>query len=206
MRKSILVDRRLSLERNNVNAIFAVDTLNRKIILVCSVYIGPQNQRELSIFCHLLHLQSLKCGGIAIFGDFNSHHTHWGDNICNALGKLLATYVTEKNLLVTNKFIGNTFTCEEGGSCIDIGLVSECIFNLVLEQYTNDAVELFTGAPQKGHIPVWTKIDIYKTKIVKQKAYSWNNTDWDKYADTVDKLTFQAFPAMVTYTDPNETW
>lgn len=61
---------------------------------------------------------------------------------------------------VLDNIQNNTFVCVNGGSLIDIIITTTNTVNLYVNQYTDDEVELFTGTPSRGHLPVWTEMNL----------------------------------------------
>ena len=53
-----------------------------------------------------------------------------------------------------------TFLCANGGSYIDFSIISNNIVESVNSCKTDEGVELFSGAPTRGHIPVITELKI----------------------------------------------
>ena len=109
----------------------------------------------------------LKAAGIILTGDVNARHRSWGDNIncsygnklCESLDHSLYTICTAKT---------PTFLCVDGGSYIDLMIISNRLVESVSSCNTNTSVELFSGAPARGHVPLITKLvvhDIQNTNV-----------------------------------------
>ena len=88
--------------------------------------------------------------GVLFLGAWNTTHRLWGDSICNPNGYLLLESLSaEDNILNKGE---KTFLSSNGSSVIDLCIVSGRIATQVRFELTTDPnVELFTGAPQRGH-------------------------------------------------------
>ena len=94
--------------------------------------------------------------GVLFLGDCNARHRLWGDRICIPNGYLLLESLSAEDNILNNG--EKTFLSSNGSSVIDLCTVSGRIATQVgFELTTNPNVELFTGAPQRGHIPLIVK-------------------------------------------------
>ena len=205
------IDRQRHLEDTNVDALFAIITIHGQRILVCSVYIPPSSHELLTKFLSLinqalLELKGLNCTSLAVFGDFNARLSDWGDHSDNAAGKSLSNFVDSHNLMIADKFNGYTFLCDRGGSRIDLAITTCNLFSLITNQYTDPDVELYTGAPHRGHVPVWTLLNLNHNITKSVFVHNWSNTDWSQFEAVLDSLTLKAVPATVSITDPHILW
>ena len=165
MKSSYQGDRQSYLESDETDAVFIVAKFNRKRFLLCSVYIPPQKSALLKKFLDIakkaiLEAHNLKCEGILIVGDLNARHQNWGDTTNNQHGSKILEFSQQQNLNIWSNFAGNTFQCHNGGSRIDLVLSN---INIIHRQYIDEEIELFSGAPQRGHVPVWTECSLSKT-------------------------------------------
>ena len=77
------------------------------------------------------------CADVLALGDLNARHPNWGDS--------------EKHLTIWSDYVGNSFQCTNSGSRFNFVINTKPV---LYEQYLDEEVELFTGAPAGGHIPV----------------------------------------------------
>ena len=180
--KSLSIDYQPQFENENIDACFAIITLAGHRWLMCSACLPPKSP-DMELFKGMLQkakseLSSLKCADLAVFGDFNARHVDWGDHGTNKAGEILSQYIRKENLAILDNFQGNTFLCDNGGSRIDWVFSDQAFSSTVEEQYTDSNVELFSGASYRGHIPLWTILNIAKNKSVGNHVWSWNNTNW----------------------------
>ena len=77
----------------------------------------------------------------------------------------------------------NTFLHKNGGSVIDLSISFGSISSILSTPYNEHCYTLFTGAPQKDHIPVMQHL-VLKTKKSKEKhiAYNYDEADWEKWS------------------------
>ena len=97
----------------------------------------------------------LKAKGILLLGDFNSRHRLWGDKTENDYGKQLVENINFQEFSILSSS-NPTFLSSNGSSNIDFLISSiECehLFSIVK---TDPEVELFSGAPVRGHVPIIT--------------------------------------------------
>ena len=101
----------------------------------------------------------LKASGIILTGDFNARHQSWGDSINNYYGKNLTESLdhTEFSICTSNS---PTFICANGSSHIDLSIISNNLADSVHSCRTDEEVELFSGAPTRGHVPLITELVI----------------------------------------------
>ena len=132
-------------------------------MLATTAYIPPISVRLLEIWPSLHrtaqeHVEAYKLEGLLFLGDLNARHTNWNDNTANPHGVLL-----DKKLYSRVKTLNKgepTFLACNGNSVIDLCLISGKITNQTFTLATDEDVELFTGAPNRGHRPataVWSR-------------------------------------------------
>ena len=115
-------------------------------------------QREKVV--NLYHQHNLD--GVLFLGDCNARHCSWRDSICNPNGYLLLESLSAEDNILNNGEA--TFLSSNGSSVIDLCIVSGRIGTQVGFELTTDAnIELFTGAPQRGHIPLIVKCNLSRT-------------------------------------------
>ena len=204
-------DRMQVLEYNDVDAMFVVVTLFGTRLLLCSVYIPPNSSDTLQRFFDIisranLELKSLKCQGLVIIGDLNARHSDWGNQVDNIAGQKLAAYTMKENFSVVNMFSGNTFLCENGGSRIDLAIVSNSLHSLFVEQHTDSTIELFTGAPRRGHIPIWTTLEINGGPLKSRVITAWSEADWLSFGDSLETTLSNISPQLLTSHNPITIW
>ena len=94
--------------------------------------------------------------GVLILEDYKARHCLRGHSVCNPNG-----YRGLENLSAEDNILNNgeaTFLSTNGSSLIDLCIASRRNATQVGFELTTDPyIELFTGAPQRGHIPLIMK-------------------------------------------------
>ena len=129
-----------------------------------------------------------KAKGIILLGDFNARHISWGDKLINYYGKCLIEAVDNtKYSICTAKT--PTFLCANGNSVIDLSIISNELADSVNNCKTDEEVELFSGAPLRGHVPLIISLNVRKANepaLVTEKLdlskMKWS--EWTKHIDT----------------------
>ena len=148
----------------------------------------------------------LKASGVILCGDFNSRHTMWGDVLCDGYGKLLFDKLDHNKFAITTSATP-TFLCEKGFSFIDLMIVSKNIANIVESCVTNDEVELFSGAPLRGHVPLIMEIagnSNCRTTVTKKLDVQ--SVNWEKWSVDLEKQIQNDRIEIENYEDPEELW
>lgn len=100
----------------------------------------------------------------------------------------------------------NTFLCSNGGSTIDITVMTINTVPLVSYQYVDETVELLTGAPMRGHIPVWTEFILRQNRSDKKTIFAWSKADWIGHSTELENMSHTMTPILSLETDPIEIW
>ena len=107
--------------------------------------------------------------GALFFGDLNARHTYWGDKSCNLLGEELVQIADHFSILNDGE---STFLAANGYSVIDLCICygppfDRCKYSLSTDEFA----ELFTGAPQRGHVPVIMRLE--RSSITEKTKKLW---------------------------------
>ena len=89
-----------------------------------------------------------------------------------------------------------TFLSVPGYSVIDIALQSPNFEAKITRRFTDDEVELFTGAPRRGHIPVLSTIDMQPPMKNFQEKYDLSAVDCDDWNTKLEAKAEMALPHM----------
>jgi hypothetical protein len=115
-----------------------------------------------------------------ILGDLNARHTTWGDTRNNQAGRILAQFGQDEQMLISSP-TENTFLCDNGGSVIDLALMTPELQGHIWKRSVDTEIELFTGAPHRGHVPVWTTFRLVKPSKPPRYMHDWKRADWSLY-------------------------
>ena len=201
------------LEDNEVDALFVSVVFRSLKILFVSVYIPPNDARTLNKFLGIIvdaltRLSDFGCDELCILGDLNARHPSWYDHTSNKLGKTLLERLNNSNLTVTNIHHESTFLCNEGSSSIDLVISTHTCANLITNQFTDNSVELFSGAPQRGHIPVFTDLKISRDTLPYSitHKYNWQSVNWPYLSGIVEQHLLPYIYTFVLESDPTILW
>ena len=185
---------------SEVDATFATLTIGNTSVVVGSCYCRPEINSTKSLKELLAHIKkawawckSKKIRNMVVLGDFNARSVSWGDTISNARGKLLSEYVERSDDILLHSAGNKTFLHSAGGSVIDLTLTFGDISSRMSSPWTEQCYTLFTGAPQKGHIPVLQNIttDWYETEERKE-VFDYDSANWDMWHAEAKQLFSEA--------------
>ena len=176
----------ISQNFNSLDSCWGLTVINGTRYILGNVYV---NLEAISGISHILSMldraqrlsSKLKAKGVILIGDMNARHQSWGDSTSNEYGKKLFEDLDNSQFTIMT---ANTpsFLCVNGSSFIDLVIISNSIASLVNKIETDTNIELFSGAPLRGHVPV---IDHLKSnsnetspniKKLSIKDVNWN--DW----------------------------
>ena len=92
-------------------------------------------------------------------GDFNARHLSWGDKVINYYGRGLAESLDSTRYSICTSQ-SPTFLCSNGSSFIDLAIISNNLVESVTSCVTDEGVELFSGAPTRGHVPLLMELKV----------------------------------------------
>ena len=154
-----------------VKIIFGTAYLKPNEIALMEKFI--KQREKVVIFYHQQNLD-----GMLFLGDCNARHCLGGDSISNPNGYLLVESLSaEDNILNNGEKI---FLSSNGSSVIDLCIVKGRIATQVGFELTTDPnVELFTGAPQRGHILLLVKCNLIRTTEEGNTKPWLQKADWE---------------------------
>ena len=178
----------------NIDTSWGIAVIHNKRFIIGSVYLKHQYIKGIQEFITMLkkanELKSkLKATGIIVMGDLNARHTLWGDRISDPYGKKLVEMIDSSEFSICAAD-SPTFLACNGSSHIDLMIVSNNILDKVEKCTTDEDIELYSGAPHRGHVPLIATMQIqnnHKKKAVEKLCTDkicWEN--WSKDLD--DKL------------------
>ena len=173
------------LENIHFDSIWILTVLNGKKVVIGTAYIQPNSPEKMQHFINSLGILKSYCisklldGGIFI-GDCNARNVAWGDNTDNLHGTLLEDYiVTDFAILIGPE---PTFLAKNGSSVIDLIICCGSVCDIPHRSSVDKDVELFSGAPNRGHIPVTVEFESVSEAIT-TKSKPWiEKADWDNWS------------------------
>ena len=118
-------------------------------------------------------------GGIFI-GDCNARNVAWGDNTDNLHGTPFENYIGTDLAFLNGP--EPTFLAKNGSSVIDLIICWGSICDIPRKSSVEKDVELFSGAPNRGDIPVTVEFESVSEAIT-TKFKPWIEiADWDNWS------------------------
>ena len=197
----------------NVDSSWGLTVIRNKRYIVGSVYVKLNCPTAISDTVNMLvsaqnMTKKFRACGVILSGDLNARHPLWGDTVSNLYGNQLT------NLLDSSKFSiikpnTPTFLCNNGSSVIDLTIVSNNLARKVETCITDDEVELFSGAPLRGHVPVITEILVNRTtnnQATITEKLDINNIKWALWTDDLEQKLEADNAVIESYDEPVELW
>ena len=205
----------ISKMSNSIDSCWGLLVIAKKRFIIGNIYAKRNYKSAINEICNMLQAaeemqKKHKAMGIILSGDFNARHYTWGDKIIDYNGRKLVDMIDyTKFSICTAKT--PTYLCKNldiiGNSFIDLSIISNNLASSVVECKTDEEVELFSGAPNRGHVPLITNLvisgeqTIYpvteKLDISKMKWESWTN-DIEQNIDRIqDTILFEENPYLI---------
>ena len=196
----------------NIDSAWGLGVINKKRYILGSIYVKLGYENAISDAIAMLDKAYLmmnkhKASAVILCGDFNAKHTEWGNNTVDDYGKKLFENLdkTKFSILTSEQ---PTFICKNretiGTSHIDLTIVTNNLIEKLESCDTNNTVELWTGAPKRGHVPLLTYFNT-KTCIANKEAVEKINMDkinWKTWSDDLDSKIHQSENYLDTITNP----
>ena len=195
----------------NLDSCWGLVVISKKRYIIGSVYVKLNYKPAITEVIRMLAAaeqkqDQLKASGIILTGDFNSRHLSWGDKVNNYYGSNLAELLDNTKYSVCTSETP-TFLCANGDSLIDLSIISNNLAESVSSCQTDDEVELFSGAPIRGHVPLNTELIVSsehisqpvveKLDISKMQWEEWTKHIEDKIEEESNHLDSQADPYIL---------
>jgi hypothetical protein len=165
--------------------------INNARYIVGNVYVKLGDVKGISNIIEMLHKAQemntkLKSKGVILIGDLNARHPMWGDSSSNEYGKKLFEKLDHSQFTIRAADTPS-FICTNGSSYIDLVIVSSNILNKINNVVTDPEIELFTGAPMRGHVPVIVSI---RNRAVQtqppRKRMCIKNMNWVEWSQDIE--------------------
>ena len=215
VKSSLLPQRIVELEDGISDVIWVTLNFNSKPILLGNFYVNPNSQTNVlqaafkNIDNAIKYTEKFKLKHIVLIGDFNARNEKWADKLTNQNGRKLDDFITSKKFICVSPNSW-TFKHANGGSTIDLAILSSHMSNLYCSSSIDEQVELFSGAPQRGHFPVIHQFGEARQAVGRepQKIYKdLKNTNWDEWTAHVS-ANIKAHPRLLSSeeTDAQSLW
>ena len=199
----------------HIDTTWGLAIMNGKRYIVGSVYLKLNYisgiEELLDMLNNAYDLQKrLKVSGVIVCGDFNARHSAWGDHVSNDYGKRLLEKIDHQKFSIHTS---NTpsFVAANGGSFIDLMIVSNNMNMTGITCNTDEEAELFSGAPLRGHLPVITKISSgsaggHTTAQEPKETINIDNINWDNWSQDLENKVVENNNVISSTEDPHKLW
>ena len=190
----------------NIDSCWGLAVIAKKRIILGSVYVKLNYKSAMNDVSKMLKAaeemqKKHRALGIILSGDFNARHYSWGDKLIDFNGRQLVEILdSTKFTICTSKT--PTFVCKNnnviGKSYIDLQIISNNLVESVVKCETDEEVELFSGAPNRGHFPLITGLVfssdqvshpvIEKLDITKMQWAEWTSHIENRILEIEDNL------------------
>ena len=195
----------------NIDSCWGLVIANNKKFIVGSIYVKLNYSQAIKEVIKMLDKavilqKQLTAAGIILAGDFNARHMAWGDKVNNNYGKSLIESLDE-SLFSIYTSSSPTFLCSNGNSKIDMFLVSNKLSEKMLTCETDEDVELFTGAPQRGHLPLGITFFSKKANSVDViKKLDVSEMPWKSWTEKIENLIIEEHDNIQGMDNPYMLW
>ena len=180
----------------NIDSSWGLGVINNKRYILGSIYVKLGYNNAIDEVIRMLDkayslMKQHKAIAIILSGDFNAKHIAWGNHTTDTYGKKLFENIDKtKFTILTSK--EPTYLCRNGpvsgSSYIDLTIVTNNMIENLDSCKTNDTVELWSGAPKRGHVPLLTSFNT-KTCVTNTEAIQKINLDkvnWNLWSDDIE--------------------
>ena len=198
--KDLSYTRLNELELKDYDSIWILTVVAGLKILIGTAYLKPNETAQMEKFIK----QSEKVvnfyhqhnhDGVLFLGDCNARDCSWGDSVCNPNGYLLLESLSAEDNIHNNGEA--TFLSSNGSSVIDLCIVSGRIATQVgFELTTDPIIELFTGAPQRGHIPLIVKCNLSRSTEEENTKPWLQKADWEAWQNVLEESSHASIEAV----------
>ena len=197
----------------NIDSVWGLAVIKSKRYLVGSVYVKHHYPEGISEVINMLNVANqmstnLKACGVFLQGDFNARHLAWGDKCNDTYGNELVKFL-DQNVFTVVAPDSPTFLCKNGHSKIDFAIVTKTLASQVQSCYTDDEVELFSGAPLRGHVPVITVIRSpggTNNKTIINEKINIESIKWALWSDDLETQLVDDRVLVESYEEPHGLW
>ena len=192
----------------NIDATWGLGVIRNKRYILGSVYVKLNYKNAIKDVIEMLEkshslMKKHKAVAVILSGDFNARHISWGDHLTNDYGnKLFDNIDKTKFAIISSK--SPTFLSKNGSSYIDLTIVTTNLIENLETCKTDPHVQLFSGAPTMGHVPLittFTNESHTRNKEVVEKT-NLDKIDWRKWSEDLELQIYQNEDYLKNVTDP----
>ena len=198
----------ISAISKNIDTVWCLGVFDGKRIVIGTAYLKLGYPKGVAELISMLEkaktlAKDLRASGVVLCGDLNSRHTLFGDKLTDAYGKKLIEEIDHCSYSILYPKSPSFIAVDGASSVIDMFIVSNNIESKLSCPVTDVEVELFSGAPYRGHVPVITSIDMkIKASTPGVEKICYDKIDWGDWSRDLDALLLKT----TRLEDPGETW
>lgn len=157
-----------------INTLICTIKTQHKLIDIICIYIPPHITAN-EIFHHLNTILTYTTNPILLVGDFNAHHTQWGNAHTDDKGTMLETFLRMNTLIYLNDGSPTYHNLSTGNdSSIDLSICSPCLapqfqWSVGSDIRSSDHYPIFLSTPRITNPTQWIQ------------KMNFNRADWLKF-------------------------
>ena len=196
----------------NIDSSWGLGVINNKRYILGSIYVKLGYTNAIAEVIKMLDkaytlMKHHKAVAVILSGDFNAKHTAWGNHCSDSYGKKLFENLDKTRYsILTSK--DPTFLCKNGSaygsSHIDLTIVTNNMVEKLDSCMTNDTVELWSGAPNRGHVPLLTYFNTNTciTNIEAIEKINMDKINWQIWSNDIEDKLQQSENYLDTINNP----
>ena len=196
----------------NLDSCWGLLVAHKKRYIIGSIYVKLNHKPAIEETVRMLKeaekkKEELKASGIILMGDFNSRHFSWGDKLINYYGRCLAESLDNTRYSICTSQ-SPTFLCSNGSSYIDLSIISNDLVESVVSCVTDEEVELFSGAPIRGHVPLVISLKVNRdaaSPTITEKL-DLSKMKWDGWSKHIEDSIEENRIFLETEENPYRLW
>ena len=212
-RHSITKLEAISKISNNIDSCWGLAVINNTRIIIGSIYVKrdykPAIQETVNMLKEAKNKQKeLKAAGIILTGDFNARHQSWGDRLNDYNGKQLVELLDYSEYSVCASKSPTFLAVDNANSLIDLFIISNNLADKVVSCKTDESIELNSGAPRRGHVPVILEIiknNSTSNTQIKEKL-DIDKLDWDNWTASIEESLEVSEDIFRSMNNPYTLW
>ena len=178
----------------HLDSCWGLAVMYKKRIIIGSIYVKLNCKTAMDEVMKMLKAAKekqleLKASGIILTGDFNARHQSWGDAVNGYYGKQLTELLDYSEFSICTSASPTFLGANNANSYIDLFIVSNSLVESVSSCKTDEGVELYSGAPRRGHVPVIMEMLIASvpTKTEVKKKLDVDSINWNEWATSIEE-------------------
>ena len=181
----------------NIDSSWGLGVINNKRYVLGSAYVKQNYKNGIDDIIKMLDkaydfMKIHKAVGVILCGDLNSRHITWGDHCNDYNGKKLFDKLDTSRFQISTAPTP-TFLAKNGSSYIDLAIMTTNLTENLELCKTDINVNLYSGAPDRGHVPLITQLNV-EGSVVKRPVIKKLNLDkinWQRWSSDLDTIFYQ---------------